>query len=142
MGRTKTNLITEEKSCNNETPKGKKPNDVLFGADSQNIAFKELSEDECMKIHAWSIPDGETISVFEVDRSNGLPCEDSGTGAEYPYSPCCGDTGMVFNKAGTYYVNGGGQFKFVFSGATGTASVKFKVIERSQNTFEKECGCC
>ena len=141
MSRTKTNLITEQEKCEGNTVKGKKPNDVLFGSDTTNEAFKHLEEDECMRVRVWALSSGDTISVFETDKSTGSKCADSGTGSEYPYAPCC-DTPTVYAKVGTYYINGGGMFKFVHSGISGTASVKFNIIPSTEVTYQKECQCC
>ena len=141
MSRTKTNLITEQEKCEGNTVKGKKPNDVLFGSDTTNEAFKHHEEGECMRIRVWALSSGDTISVFETDKSTGSKCADSGTGAEYPYAPCC-DTPTVYAKVGTYYINGGGMFKFVHSGISGTASVKFNIIPSTEVTYQKECQCC
>jgi hypothetical protein len=133
---------SDDLTCKTDAPKGNKPNDILFGSDTPNEAIRFLQQDEAIRISVFSLPDGESISVFEVDKSNGLECADTGTGAEFPYDPCCDGYGKEYTKTGSYYIKGSGAFKFVYSGVTGTASVKFSIVKNSSVTEKMACPEC
>ena len=133
---------SDDLKCKTEAPQGKKPNDVLFGADTPNEAIKFLQPDDAIRVSVFGLPDGESISVFEIDKSTGSECADTGTGAEFPYDPCCDGVGKEYTKAGTYYIKGAGAFKFVYSGISGTASVKYTIVKNSSVTEKMACPVC
>ena len=133
---------SDEKSCSQESANGKKPNDIMFGSDTPNESFHFLQSDEALRITVFSLPDGDSVSVFEVDKSSGLGCADTGTGAEIPYDPCCEGAGKEYSKTGTYYIKGSGAFKFVYSGVTGTASVKYAIIKNDSVSERMACPVC
>ena len=133
---------SDEKSCSQESANGKKPNDIMFGSDTPNEAFHFLQSDEALRITVFSLPDGESVSVFEVDKSSGLECADTGTGAEIPYDPCCDGAGKEYSKTGTYYIKGSGAVKFIYSGVTGTASVKYAIIKNDSVSERMACPVC
>lgn len=133
---------SDDLKCKTEAPKGNKPNDILFGADTPNEAIKFLQPDDAIRISVFGLPDGESISVFEIDKSTGSECADTGTGAEFPYDPCCDGKGKEYTKTGTYYIKGAGAFKFVYSGISGTASVKYTIVKNSSVTEKMACPIC
>lgn len=133
---------SDDLKCKTEAPKGNKPNDILFGADTPNEAIKFLQPDDAIRISVFGLPDGESISVFEIDKSTGSECADTGTGAEFPYDPCCDGKGKEYTKTGTYYIKGAGAFKFVYSGISGTASVKYTIVKNSSVTEKMACPAC
>ena len=133
---------SDDLKCKTDAPHGKKPNDILFGADTPNEAIKFLQPDDAIRLSVFGLPVGETIKVFEVDKSTGSECADTGTGAEFPYDPCCDGVGKEYTKAGTYYIKGAGSFKFVYSGISGTASVKYTIVKNSSVTEKMACPAC